>query len=275
MSKRLDTARKTILNHRLKRYIDLNTDYGQGQDMQWFESDDNNLLVYVSSVNIPCCVHEGPPVEVLRYIETAKSYHCAVGAHIAYPDPVNRGYVKPENLDPAELRAWLLVQLGTFGAFMHAQGLKVEHVRPHGALYGAFLNDPDTARLVGEVLYQFDPWAILVAPYGPILDSVQQAVGMQVAPEIYLGKRYDAQGQLIASRFEESLPSQAVLDQARQLITDSSLTTQDGRNVKVRFKTLHVSPRLDGAVGIAERLNLVLGQPVSLPLAAVGASGWL
>jgi UPF0271 protein len=274
MPKKADMARKVILSPKLKRYVDVNTDFGQSQDKPYFQDEDNSLLAYVSSVNIPCGVHDGDPLEIMDCIAKAKLFNCAVGAHIAYPDPVNMGY-KEMKISHEELSAWIHVQIGAFRALCHAQGSDIEHVRPHGALYGKFFTDRETARVVAETIYKINPWLILVGPAGPILDELKETVGIRIAPEVYLGKRYGADGALLGHRFHENLSPQGVLDQAKQLITDSSITTQDGKTVKINFSTLHISPRLEVGVDIAEKLNGVLGQPVSLAVAAVGASGWV
>ncbi len=274
MAKTVDTSRKILLTGKLKHYIDLNTDFGQTQDKEFFAREDYRLLNYVSSVNIPCCVHDGNPKEIKEFIDIARSYHCAVGSHIAFPDPVNYGYSLLD-LDNDELAAWIQVQMGAFQALVKSRSLEIEHVRPHGALYGLFLNDFERAKVVAETLFDFNKWTILVAPAGPILDRVSEETGISTAPEIYLGKRYSAEGLLLKENFHENLNPQGVLDQAKQLINDSSLTSIDGKTVDMKFRTLHLSPRLDGVTNTADELYKLIGQPVSLPVAAVGASGWL
>ncbi|MBY0403086.1 MAG: LamB/YcsF family protein, partial [Cyanobacteria bacterium] len=125
MPKTYEIAKKVILNPRLKRYIDVNTDFAQQPDKKFFEGEKNQLLTYVSSVNMPCCVHDGDPKQIMDDIIVAKSFNCAVGAHIAYPDPVNLGY-KEMNLSPEELVAWIHVQMGAFRALCLANGIDVE-----------------------------------------------------------------------------------------------------------------------------------------------------
>ncbi|MBY0449008.1 MAG: LamB/YcsF family protein [Cyanobacteria bacterium] len=260
---------------RQKRFIDINTDFGQSADKRLFEPIETSLLSYVSSVNIPCCVHDGTPREVLEAIVTAKQSNCVVGAHIGYPDPANSGYAEM-NISDEDLVAWLYVQLGTFRALVQANGIDVDHVRPHGALYAQMIDNPELTRLVAETLYKVNPWYILIGPAGPVLDEVAQKVGIRTAPEMYIGKRYTNTGVLDKARLHESLASQAALDQARQLLNDNSVTASDGTVVKVKkFGTLHISPRQDGAVMIAEKLKIMLGQPYPLSLASVGDSGWV
>ena len=274
MTRTDETARKLILSHRLKRYIYFNTDFGQSRDKRFFESTNYDLLAQVSSVHLPCCVHDGDPAELMQLIAKAKEYNCSIGAHIGYPDPEHTGY-EPMTLTAEELTAWTLLQLGAMQALLKANGLEVQHVRPHGALYTKFIEDAETAVTVAKAIKRMFPWAILVAPAGPVLDVVAERVSLPMAPEAYLGKRYTAEGKLSMNHLHEHLPPQGTLEQARQLINDSAVTTADGQTAKLNFKTLHISPAQEGAVNIAEKVVQLLGQPVALPLVDAGASGWL
>lgn len=270
----VDLARKSIISPKVRKFIDLNTDFGQSRDQKFFENTNYGLLRYVSSVNIPCCVHDGDPKVILESIDKALEYNCVIGAHVAYPDPVHYGY-EVMDLSQEELAAWLRVQLGAFQALARAKSRDIEQVRPHGALYGKFLTDAETALTVAKTIYEMNKWWILVGPAGPILKEVEEKVGLRIAPEAYLGKRYASQGHLAVEQIHENLPRQAVLDQARQLINDSTVTTADGKTIRLDYKTIHVSPQVDGRIEIAEKISQMLVQPVSLPLAEVGASGWV
>ncbi|MBK8190344.1 MAG: LamB/YcsF family protein [Vampirovibrionales bacterium] len=272
--KAIDTAGKVVLTGKLKRYIDVNTDFGQTRDRAFFEQDASRLLSAVSSVNIPCCVHDGDPALICEAMAVASAHHCAVGAHIGYPDPVHYGY---ERLDISTdaLTAWIHVQLGAFHALAATQSVEVAHVRPHGALYGAFVEDFDHALIVAKAIIAFNPWLTLLAPAGPVLTRLVEETGLRAAPEIYLGKRYDGEGCLSRALFNDDLNPQGALDQARQLVQESALTSADGRLTPVSFRSLHISPRLDGASELAESVYGLIGQPVCLPIAAIGESGWV
>lgn len=274
MPKTVDLAKKVLLSHKIKRFIDLNTDLGQARDLAFFKKNNYELLNQVTSVNIPCAVHDGDPVEILESIRQAKRFNCAIGAHIGFPDPAKNGYEAMQISEEA-LTAWVFVQIGAFQALVQSEGMEIAHIRPHGALYMAFLNNPEVALTMAKALHRLNSWFVLMGPAGPILEQVEKEVGLRTAPEIYLGKRYDQEGKLSSTRMQEFLAPQAVMDQARQLIGQSSLTAEDGKAVSVQFKTLHISPLLPQCVDVAERVGQMLVQPVSLPLADIGASGWL
>jgi UPF0271 protein len=274
MPKTVDLAKKILINNKVKRFVDLNTDLGQTRDQAFFAKTNYELLNVITSVNIPCAVHDGDPRELLEAIRQAKRYNCTIGAHIGFPDPARHGY-EPMDLSEEDLTAWIYVQMGAFQALLRTEGQDIEHIRPHGALYMAFVNNPTVALTVARALHKMNSWFVLVGPAGPVLEQVEQETGLRTAPEVYLGKRYTAEGKLSTHRMQEFMPPQGVMDQARQLIHQSSLTTEDGKSVPVKFRTLHISPQLPQCVEVADRVGQMLVQPVSLPLTDIGASGWL
>ena len=274
MPKTVDLAKKILISNKVKRFVDLNTDLGQSRDQAFYAKTNYELLNFVTSVNIPCAVHDGDPKEILEAIRQAKRFNCTIGAHIGYPDPARYGY-EPMTLSAEDLTAWIYVQIGAFQAMVRSEGLDIEHVRPHGALYTAFLNNPEVALTVAKALQKMNSWAVLVGPAGPVLEQVEKETGLRVAPEIYLGKRYSADGKLSTNRMQEFMSPQGVMDQSRQLINQSSLTAEDGKSIPVKYRTLHVSPVLPQCTEVADRVGQMLIQPVSLSLADIGASGWL
>lgn len=274
MPKTVDLAKKVLLNNKVKRFLDLNTDLGQSRDQTFFNRTEYALLNQVTSVSIPCAVHDGDPKEILESIRHAKRANCVIGAHIGFPDPARGGYELMQ-LSEEELTAWIFVQMGAFQALVRSENLDIEFIRPHGALYSAFINHPEIAMTVAKALHRMNSWFVLVGPAGPILQQIEKELGLRTAPEIYLGKRYTSEGTLSTNRMQEFLPPQGVIDQAKQLIQNNTLTTEDGKTVSIQFKTLHISPILPNAVDIAEKVGQLLIQPVSLPLADIGASGWL
>ena len=138
-------------NTKIQRFVDLNTDIAQTRDLAFWESEEAELLLSsVSSVNLPCFVHDGLPDKVLEQAVKAKAFGCALGAHIAYPDPVSMGY-EQLSLSGEQLEQWILVQLGALSAILKPESLKIEHIRPHGALYQAMAKDPEIAASVARV----------------------------------------------------------------------------------------------------------------------------
>lgn len=276
MLKQIDPARKLIIPEDLKYYVDLNVDLGQSRDKAFFESTEYELLKYVTSVNIPCCVHDGDPKEMMEYIRIAKNFNCAVGAHLGLPDPANKGYQK-NTLDASDLLPWIRVQMGAFLALAQAHAVDVTHVRPHGALYDIFVENKALALQIAETLFEMDKWLILIGPAGDILDEIQSEVGIRVAPEVYLGKKYTKQGFISKESLHNDLNAHGLFEQAVNWLQEADFSSQDSSSVAheklPRFNTFHISPVLDNAVEFTQRLYQHLRQPVPLPIAQVGPSG--
>jgi 5-oxoprolinase (ATP-hydrolysing) subunit A len=256
--------------------FDINTDYGQLEDLAWFESPDNELLQYVTSVNIPCCVHEGNPTDILNAIQRAKEKCLVVGAHIGYPDPKNRGYVSL-NISPEDLHAWILVQLGAFTTLCKTQHVDCLHVRPHGALYSDMAQNKDIALAVAKAVKAFDPWMILVMPLSPHTDAVASEMGLQVYQELYFGKRFLQSGHQAVERGNQQgdLPQQAALEQVRRAVYRGQLTTEDGRILETTCQTIHMSPRYADCSALAKQVHHITGDPLPMTLSTAGRSGWL
>jgi 5-oxoprolinase (ATP-hydrolysing) subunit A len=257
------------------RYIDLNTDVGQSRDDAFFASEAGDaLLSAVSSVNLPCFVHDGLPDKVLSLAIKAKSYGCALGAHIAYPDPASLGYNRMA-LSMDQLEQWILVQLGALNAILKPYSLEIEHVRPHGALYQAMSQDEAVAQTVGDALRKFDAWLPLIAPETPYATALEKSHNLIVAPEIILGKRYIASGVEAPKQHGEWLSLSACVEQGRLLVLENEMLAQNGTPLKSTFKSLHISPTLPDAATLAERLVSKIGKAMPLNITAAGQSGWL
>lgn len=274
MPQPVDLAKKIILDPKVKHFADLNTDLGQSRDKAFFTQSHYELLNAVTSVNIPCAVHDGDPHYLLEMIRLAKYYNCSVGAHIGYPDPASSGYEKMD-LDAEALSTWIYVQIGTLQALLKSEGLEIHYVRPHGALYTACFQNPDVAMTVAKALKKMSAWMVLVGPGGSALQKIESEIGLRTAPEFYLGKKYTADGLPNLDTGSLFLSPQAIISQVKQLLNHSTVSTEQGEPIKVDFKTIHISPKLPQCADVASRIHQLLIQPVSLPLADIGASGWL
>lgn len=258
----------------VKRHIDLNTNFGLTLERSLFEGRNISLLDQVSSVNIPCCVHDGHPVQVYQDIQVAKSHHCSIGGLIGYPDPKNFGN-QTLSLEPAELNAWIQVQLGTFRALCQANRIEMGHIRPYGALYKDFVENPQLAVQVAKAIKEVDPWLILVVPLGPAPAAIEAEVGLPVAKELYLGKRLTPEGALDLEVTHDNMHPQSAFDQAKQLVMEGTVTTIDGQTIPADCKTLHIHPSLRGHLIIAERIRSMIVEPVAISLTAASHAGWL
>ena len=114
-------------------YVDLNSDLGESFGNYKLGMDEE-ILQYVSSANVACGWHAGDPLVMEKTIALAKANGTAVGAHPGFPDLMGFGR-RNMVVTPEEAKAYVKYQLGALSAFAKSQGVKIQHVKPHGALY--------------------------------------------------------------------------------------------------------------------------------------------
>jgi UPF0271 protein len=269
----------------IKTTIDLNTDLGQARDTTFFESEaGETLLSSVSSVNLPCFVHDGVPSNILALAVKAKAHHCTLGAHIAYPDPMSLGY-DAMNLSAESLQHWVLVQLGALQALLKTEQLAIEQVRPHGALYLAMFENEAIAKAVVQAVQTFDSWLPIILPAGEITEKLQRETNAIISPEYLLGRRYQASGLLELGGTtsgnsgrnvqSEWLNGSATAEQIKQLLTKKTLTSVSGTELQYPFKTLHISPAMPEVNWVAEKVQEYAETLVPLALVGIAESGWV
>src|SRR4051794_27512813 len=137
--------------------VDLNADLGEGAEH------DLEILELVTSASISCGFHAGDPSSILKTISDAKRNNVSIGAHPSLADRENFGRVETE-VTPADLFAQVLYQIGAFGALTSAAGVRMNHVKPHGALYHMAARNEKLAEAIVQAILVVDPFLILYAP---------------------------------------------------------------------------------------------------------------
>ena len=246
------------------RQLDLNADVGEGQP-----GVDAAVIPLMSSVNITCGLHAGDPSTMAATVRLALAHGVAIGAHPGYADRESLGR-RPEQHSANEIRDLLLYQLGALHAIVRAEGTRLEHVKPHGALYNQAERDPELARAIIAAIRRFNPQLRLVGRASSAMQRAAATVGQPFVAEAFVDRRYQADGSL---QFR-SEPGAVLVDagevvaQVRSLITEGEVRASDGSRVKVAFETLCLHGDTPGApqlaVQIREQLH-GLGVGVSPP----------
>ncbi|HVM29785.1 MAG TPA: 5-oxoprolinase subunit PxpA [Candidatus Limnocylindrales bacterium] len=238
--------------------IDLNADVGESY-AAWAMGDDEALVPLVSSVNVACGAHAGDPLVMQRTVELALRHGVALGAHPGYPDRDGFGRREME-LSAAELHASLLYQLGALGAFAHPAGLRLRHVKPHGALYNRAARDAAVAEVVAEAVSAFDAELVLVGLAGSLLLDAGRAAGLAVAAEAFVDRAYEPDGSLRHRRLAGAVlrsPAEAA-EQALSIVSLGQVVAHDGSTVAVRADTLCIHGDTPGAAEHARQVRRAL-----------------
>lgn len=163
--------------------VDLNSDLGESFGRYTIGNDDK-IIPLISSANVACGYHAADPVVMGKTIAMAKEAGIRVGAHPGFPDLMGFGR-RNMNVTPAEAKAYVLYQLGALDAFCRVNGVKMQHVKPHGALYNMAAKDYALSTAICEAIKEFDSNLIVLALSGGQLAKAAQDMGLRTAMEVF------------------------------------------------------------------------------------------
>lgn len=215
--------------------VDINADAGESFG-RWSLGSDETFLPHVSSVNVACGYHAGDPVTMRRTVQIAKQHGLGVGAHPGLPDLLGFGR-RVIAMDPAELVDAVLVQVGALTAIAATEGVKLAHVKPHGALYKMLSLDPGLSAAVGAAIAKLDPSLFVVLLAGAGADAAETA-GARVVREAFVDLDYDANGGLIIERIATPRDPNEVAVRAVRLVREKRLKTRAGTDIAVDARTI-------------------------------------
>ncbi len=235
-------------------WMSLTADLGESFG-QWRMGDDAALLAVVTSASVACGFHAGDPVTMERTVRMARQRGVGVGAHPGYRDLEGFGR-RDWQWSFDEIRTAVLYQVGALAAFCQAEGITLEHVKPHGQLYNRALVDPTSARAIAAAVAAFRPGLMLVAA-GGALAAEARAAGVPVAVEGYVDRRYAPDGTLVPRGQRGALledPAE-VLAQALSLARDGRVRSADGSWIAVAPHTLVIHGDAPGAAQLAQHVK--------------------
>jgi UPF0271 protein len=172
-----------------KRTIDLNADLAEG--CPWDEA----LLERVTSASLACGAHAGDTETIQQTLQAAKEHGVVIGAHPGYADREHFGR-RELGLSFEEIVELVAGQIHVLQRLAAAEGLRVQFVKPHGALYNQAQHDPNVAAaVIAAVLPLRLP--LLGLPGSPLAEQAE-IVGVPYIAEGFADRGYRPDGQLIA-----------------------------------------------------------------------------
>ena len=215
--------------------VDLNSDLGEGA------GHDEEILDLVSSANIACGFHAGDHASIFASIQAALQRGVALGAHPSFPDRANFGRTEMA-MPPAEVYSAVAYQIGAFHALARAAGGRMNHVKPHGALYNMAVHDRALADVIANAIFALDPKLILFAPAASHLDSAALELGLETASEVFADRNYLADGSLVPRSRSDAFvhdPIEAA-DRIIRMLSEGKVRAVDGSDVSVLATTVCV-----------------------------------
>ncbi len=233
--------------------IELNADIGEGFD-------DASLMPYLARVSIACGGHAGDAASMAAALQLAAEYGVAAGAHPSYPDRAQFGR-QALAASEDEIAAWVTQQTEVLAEQAARAGIRLVHVKPHGALYNVAARDAGVARAIARAVAALDPALALVGLSGSELVAAGQGAGLTVLHEAFADRRYQFNGQLVSRETPGALivDSLAASRQARAL-AHGRVSTAGGRMVRVRTDTICLHSDTPNALNVARAVHAALNR---------------
>lgn len=215
--------------------VDLNADIGESA------GNDELLLQSITSGNIACGFHAGDPSVMRRTVRLAAEAGVAIGAHPGFPDRAGFGR-RETNARPDVIADLVLYQIGALSAIAKAEGLSLQHVKPHGALYSMSVRRKEIAEAVATSVASFDESLVLVGLPGSELLSAAKRLGLSVAAEGFADRSYEPDGTLTPRDVAGSVlnDAESVAARAVRMIGKGTVVARDGSELKMRVDTICV-----------------------------------
>jgi UPF0271 protein len=251
--------------------VDLNSDVGESFGAYTI-GQDPILLPHVTSANVACGFHAGDPGVMRATIALAKQHGVAVGAHPGFPDLVGFGR-RDLQATPREVEDFVVYQIGALAAIAAAQGVALQHVKPHGALFNMAARDAALADAIARATAAVDRSLILFGLPASELIRAGERAGLRTACEAFADRAYHRDGTLVSRRLPGAVIHDADVVEARvlRMATDRTVDAVDGSVVRLDIDTICVHGDTRGAADLAARIRRTLDasgvhvKPVGLP----------
>ena len=259
------------LERKVIKNIDFNCDLAQMFGV-YKNNNEEELLQYVSSVNVSCGFHAGDPIAIKNALELAKKHNVVVGAHIGFNDIMGFGN-RPVQLSEDEIEAIVLYQVGAIMSFAKSFKMEIEHVRPHGAMYKMAAMDYDFSASIAKAIKKCSQWLVYYGATGENLSKVESELNVKVAKEVFLNKIYNADGSIDFSA-KDIVNTETSTTRLKQLLAASQVYNNEGGKTYVEADTIHFSSSAPNAIeALREARNIITPLPINYK--NVCASGWV
>jgi UPF0271 protein len=235
--------------------IDLNCDLGESFG-PWKMGADEDVMRSITSANVACGFHAGDPTVLRRTIRLARENGVAVGAHPGFQDLAGFGR-REMAASPAEVEDLVLYQIAALAGVAAAEGVRLQHVKAHGALYNMAARDRPLADAIARATAAFDRSLILFGLPGSALLDAGRASGLRVAAEAFADRSYEPDGSLTSRRLPHAIvhDPDRVVERVLRMARDGSVVASDGSAVQLRAETVCVHGDTPGAADLVARLR--------------------
>ena len=250
--------------------MDLNCD--MGESFGTYELGYDELAMpYVTSINVACGFHASDPDNMAKTVLLAKKHGVAVGAHPGYPDLVGFGR-RSMALTPEEVKNAVIYQIGALDAFCKAAGVRLQHVKVHGALYNNAEKDLTVATAIAKAIKAVDPSLYMLCLANSQMGVAAKQEGVPFVEEAFADRAYTEEGSLVSRKVEGSVihDINEVVTRVVRMVTEKTVVAITGKVIPIQAQTICVHGDTPGAVDMVKAIRAAL-EKENVELRAFGA----
>jgi len=250
--------------------IDINSDLGESFGAYTI-GHDAGLMKAITSANVAAGFHAGDPSVLRETVRMAKTSGVAVGAHPGFPDLVGFGR-RELHVTPREAEDFVLYQVAAVAGVAAAEGVKLQHVKPHGALFNMAVRNKELAAAIARAVAALDRSLILFGLPGSEILAAGRAAGLRVGAEVFADRAYEPDGQLASRRKPGSVihDAEAVVTRAVRMVKDKDVVAIDGSVVRLEADTICVHGDTPGSDALAAQIRAGL-ERAGVTVRAIGS----
>ena len=235
--------------------INTNCDLGESSKLHSTEND-THLLNIVNSANIACGYHAGDPLTMEKTIEISKKNKVSIGAHPSFNDRENFGR-KRLNLSSTEIEKLIIDQINILSEIADKKGMKVTHVKPHGALNNMACEDFELAKTISQSISIINKNLIFLVPTGSEMEKAGKKLGLKIAAEIFADRNYEDNGNLISRSKKNAMITDPKIAEQHviKMVQNQSLNCYSGKQIPCEIDSVCVHGDGQTAVLTAKQIR--------------------
>jgi len=235
----------------IKMAIDINCDMGESFSL-YKMGDDEAIMPYITEANVACGFHGSDPNHMRKTVNLAKQHNVKVGAHVSLPDLPGFGR-REMKIERDEMANIVIYQIGALNEFLSISGMKLNHIKPHGALYGMAAREEHIAHAICDASEHLN--IPIFGLSGTLHEEIYQARGIEFRAEFFADLEYDDSGKLLITREHPVLDPAAVGEKALRAIKDGIVLSNNGKENTVHAETICIHSDTPNVVAIAQAVR--------------------
>jgi UPF0271 protein len=218
------------------------------------QGNDEEMMQYITSANIACGFHAGDPHVMRKTIELAKKYEVGIGVHPGFPDLLGFGR-RDLACTPSEVKDYVTYQMGALSEFAKAYDVKLQHCKPHGALFMKAMGDKQIARAILEAIHDVQSDMIVFSLNNSVFMEESIKMGIPVAKEAYADREHTKDGSIVLTRKGSVITDYVKMaDRVVRMIKEKKVLTHDGKDASIEAETICIHGDTPSAPQLAKAI---------------------